>query len=283
MGGWIDGGGGVLYPLIGLSDTDSSNWLTLDWGENDTSDRTLNFYVGGGNRTLTINGNATLNDWFDQSVKTSASPTFTAVTLKGTGSYNTTIQAGGASASKTYTWPLTDGSSGQALTTNASGVLSWATPVGTYTDAAARLTISSSATGLTYTNTTGVFTLTAGYFIPTATPTFTTVTFGTIYANGNSGGTKTIDWNNGQKQSIVLTGSPGCTFTFTAPTGGVGNFLLKCIQGSGGSKTATWPGTITKWPAGTAPTLSTAESAVDIISFFYDGTNYYGSSSLNFS
>ena len=35
--------------------------------------------------------------------------------------------------------------------------------------------------------------------------------------------------------------------------------------------------------SGVAPTLSTAANAVDIISFLYDGTNFYGTASLNFA
>lgn len=82
--------------------------------------------------------------------------------FKGTGNYNTTLQAGAASASKTYTLPLTDGTAGQALVTNGLTVLSWSTTTPSL------LSFSSTATGLTYTNTTGVFSLTAGYVIPTA-------------------------------------------------------------------------------------------------------------------
>lgn len=93
---------------------------------------------------------------------TVTTPVLAGLTLKGTGSYNTTLQAGAASASKTYTLPLTDGTNGYALTTNGSAVLSWG-------PAAALSAFSSTATGLTYTNTTGVFSLTTGYVIPTTT------------------------------------------------------------------------------------------------------------------
>ena len=49
-----------------------------------------------------------------------------------------------------------------------------------------------------------------------------------------------------------------------------------------GSRIATWPESV-MWPAGTAPTLSTAGASIDIVSLFYDGTNYCGNSSLLFS
>lgn len=97
--------------------------------------------------------------------------------------------------------------------------------------------------------------------------------------NGNSGTAKTIDWTAGNKQKITLTGN--CTFTFTAPSGPA-NLILRLIQDGTGSKTVTWPATV-KWPEGTAPTLSTAASSVDIVSFYWDGTNYHGQASLAFA
>jgi hypothetical protein len=106
-----------------------------------------------------------------------------------------------------------------------------------------------------------------------------TATFASEYNNGNSGSTPTVNWNNGQKQRITLTAA--ATFTFTAPPG-PGNLLLKIIQDATGGRAATWPATV-KWPAGTAPTLTTDANAVDIVTFYYDGTNYYGVASLNFT
>ena len=99
------------------------------------------------------------------------------------------------------------------------------------------------------------------------------------YNNGNSGATKTITWTNGNKQKLTLTGN--CTFTFVAPAGAC-SITLKLIQDNTGNRTITWPATV-KWPAGTAPTLTTAGNAVDIISFYYDETNYHGASSLAFA
>jgi hypothetical protein len=99
------------------------------------------------------------------------------------------------------------------------------------------------------------------------------------YQNGNSGGAKTITWANGNKQAITLTGTPS-VLTFLPPDG-VCNLLLKVTQGSGGSKTATWPG-IVKWPSATAPTLSTTAGYIDIMSFYFDGTYYYGMYNTDF-
>lgn len=96
--------------------------------------------------------------------------------------------------------------------------------------------------------------------------------------NGNSGSSDTIDWNNGNNQKSTLTGN--VTYSFTAPSGPC-RLQLKLIQDGTGSRTVTWPGAV-KWPAGTAPTLSTAASSEDIVTLWYDGTNYYGVSSLDF-
>lgn len=93
-------------------------------------------------------------------------------------------------------------------------------------------------------------------------------------------GTTTIDWGLGNKFYFTF-GAANEAFTFTAPDGPC-NLVLVLKQDGVGSRTATWPGTV-MWPDGTAPTLSTGAAAVDIICFFYDGTNYFGQTSLDFS
>lgn len=97
--------------------------------------------------------------------------------------------------------------------------------------------------------------------------------------NGNSGASATVDWGEGNNQKITLTDN--CTLSFTAPSG-PGRLQLKVIQDGTGSRTITWPAAA-RWSGGTAPTLSTAASSVDIVTFWYDGTNYDGVASLNFS
>jgi hypothetical protein len=108
-----------------------------------------------------------------------------------------------------------------------------------------------------------------------------TVNFASEFDNGSQAGPSyTVDWNEGQKQLITLTGNI-TTMTFTV-RGGVGNFLLRVVQDGTGSRTITWPASI-KWPGGSPPTLSTGANAEDIITFYYNGTDYYGVASLNFS
>lgn len=97
-------------------------------------------------------------------------------------------------------------------------------------------------------------------------------TFAQEYNNGNSSTAITIDWRRANHQRVTLTGN--ATFTFTAPHG-VGSFICKLIQDGTGSRTVTWPASV-RWSGGTAPTLSTGASDIDIITLYFDGTNYYG-------
>lgn len=108
------------------------------------------------------------------------------------------------------------------------------------------------------------------------------VAFPAEFDNGNETGTFALDWNNGQKQRATLTGNI-TTLNITAPSvGGAGNFMLKLIQDGTGGRTVTWPASV-RWSGGTAPTLSTGAGAIDLIGFYWDGTNYYGFFGLNFS
>lgn len=92
----------------------------------------------------------------------------------------------------------------------------------------------------------------------------------------NSGTAKTIDFDKGNVQKIAITGA--CTFTLSNPRACT-RYMLKLVQGSGG-QAYTWPGTVL-WPSGNAPTASGA-SKTDLIMFYYDGTNYFGSYLLNY-
>ena len=96
-----------------------------------------------------------------------------------------------------------------------------------------------------------------------------------------NGATGTIDWGSSQKQKVTITGT-GITCNFTNPRGPC-NLLLKVVQGDGSDVIATWDGDI-KWPGNdTVPTLSTGNGDIDIISFYFDGNNYFGVASLDFA
>lgn len=97
--------------------------------------------------------------------------------------------------------------------------------------------------------------------------------------NGNLVDAATVNWKNGNKQVITLTDH--CTLTFTDPYGAT-NLVLRVVQDEDGNNTITWPDSV-KWPSGSAPTLTSAANSVDIITFYFDGTYYYGVASQDFS
>ncbi len=92
------------------------------------------------------------------------------------------------------------------------------------------------------------------------------------------GATETIDWTTSNKQEITLD-TAATTITFTAP-GAPCNVILMIKNTS--SRTITWPATV-KWAGGTAPTLSSGATDIDIIGLYFDGTNYYAVASQDFS
>jgi len=96
--------------------------------------------------------------------------------------------------------------------------------------------------------------------------------FDEVLDNGNSGTSKTINWQNGNKQKVTLTGA--CTFTFTAPLGPCEMKLFVKQPSTGGPYTPTLP-TMLKLD-GTTFSWSTAANAVDLLSLVYDGSSYYG-------
>ena len=101
-------------------------------------------------------------------------------------------------------------------------------------------------------------------------PTITNYTEAVV-AIGNSGTSKTLDLTNGTVQTVTMTGN--CTFTM--PTAAAGKSFVLIVSSGAGSFTGTF--TSVKWPSNTAPTLTTTATRWDILSFFSDGTNWYGS------
>lgn len=89
----------------------------------------------------------------------------------------------------------------------------------------------------------------------------------------NTGTAYTIDLANGSVQILTLTGN--CTFTFPTATAGR-SFILILKQDGTGSRTVTWPAAV-KWPAGTAPTITSTASKADKYIFTADGTNWISS------
>jgi hypothetical protein len=94
-------------------------------------------------------------------------------------------------------------------------------------------------------------------------------------------GTTTIDWKLGNIMLFQF-GAFNETFVFTPPTK-PGVYILRLVQDSVGSRTAIFHSTV-KWMNGNAPTLTTTPTnGKDYLTFIFDGTNYDGVESLNFS
>ncbi len=95
-----------------------------------------------------------------------------------------------------------------------------------------------------------------------------------------------ITWNLATQQAatVLLTSGVGGTRQLANPTNMVngGTYTLKVTQSSTGSNALTYDNAY-KWPGGTAPTLSTANNAVDILTFLSDGSSMFGVSQLAFS
>ena len=98
-----------------------------------------------------------------------------------------------------------------------------------------------------------------------------------VVAIGNSSTTQTLALTNGTVQTVTMTGN--CTFTM--PTATAGKSFLLIINTGAGSFTGTFTGV--KWPANTAPTITTTASRYDIITFVADGSSWFGSAVQNYT
>lgn len=85
--------------------------------------------------------------------------------------------------------------------------------------------------------------------------------------------TQTIDWAGGNTVVVDLSAATGnVTMSFSNAVAGA-MYGIRIIQGAV-ARNVIWPASV-KWPGGTAPVISTGNGAVDFISMFFDGTNYY--------
>lgn len=92
-----------------------------------------------------------------------------------------------------------------------------------------------------------------------------------------------ITWNvNSGGNAVVTLGAAGRTLAITNAVAGY-TYTIRIVQDGTGNRTiTTWP-TNTKWPNnGTAPTLSTTPGRYDFVTFYYDGTNFYGNYNFDY-
>ena len=75
---------GILSAaILKILDTGGDHTLRIKPNEDLSADRILNLIVGDADRTITLSGNPTLADWFDQAVKAASSPAFAGLTVAG--------------------------------------------------------------------------------------------------------------------------------------------------------------------------------------------------------
>lgn len=91
------------------------------------------------------------------------------------------------------------------------------------------------------------------------------------YNAGNSGTSKTIDFANGQKQSVTLNADATIGFSFP----GVGNYQLRVVQDATGSRTLAISGTAVYIGSATLPAIQTAANSETILSIYYSGSKMY--------
>jgi hypothetical protein len=258
-----------------LSVTDGTNTKALNLND------TLTF-TAGTNVTLSVNastGAVTINSSQPTSVATLTTPRaiygnnfdgsaaltqIIASTYGGTGNGFTKF-SGPTTAERTFTLPDASSTilvSGGALGTPSSG---------TVTNLTGTASININGTVGATTAAAGTFTTltsTGRTVLKDLTETVATVTYAS---------TITPDVANGTVQKVTLTGN--VTFSaFANPVAGQ-SLTLFVTQDATGSRTLT----STMKFSGASKTLSTAASSVDIITVFYDGTNYYASLAKGFA
>jgi hypothetical protein len=159
---------------------------------------------------------------------------------------------------------LTDGTTNKAFTATERTKLS-----GIATAATANSTDATLLARANHTGTQAASTITGSF--AQVSQTQQTLTDGASIAwNMASGGNATVTLGGARALANPTNLTAGTTYT-----------LIVKQDGTGG-RTLTYGATY-KWTFGTAPTLSTAINAIDVLTFYYDGTNLYGTCLRSFA
>lgn len=150
-----------------------------------------------------------------------------------------------------------------AVANGGTGITSFGTGVATWLGTPSSANLAAAVTGET-----GSGALVFGTAPALGNPTVTNYVE-TAYS-ANSSTAITLDLANGTVQNITLTGSP----TITMPTAALGKSFILYLRTGSGSYSVTW--STVKWAGGTAPTVTSTASRMDIYSFFADNSNWYG-------
>ncbi len=98
-----------------------------------------------------------------------------------------------------------------------------------------------------------------------------------VHANGNSGTVFALNLDNGNLQSITISGA--VTITQTAPTHPGSYTLIVTQDGSGHAYSLSG----IKWAGGTPPSFSTLANKIDVFNLTWNGSAWYGFSGIAFS
>lgn len=89
-----------------------------------------------------------------------------------------------------------------------------------------------------------------------------------------------VNWTSNSCNRFTLTAGSPCAVSFTAPPTVVAGLTLKVVHPASGTVPAiTWPSAV-RWAAGTKPAPSIA-GRTTVFTFYFDGTNYWGSAILD--
>jgi hypothetical protein len=106
----------------------------------------------------------------------------------------------------------------------------------------------------------------------------------TYYNIGTVTSTVTIDLANGTFQNLTMTSATALTVTLPTATAGKSFILIIRQPASGTANAVSWAASPpVKWSGGTAPTITATVAKADILAFFCDGTNWYGSIVQNYT
>ena len=225
---------------------------------------TLNFTAAGtAGQVLTSNG-AAVPTWTDN-----GSGTVTSASVVSANGFAGTVATSTTTPAITLTTSITGviKGNGTALSAATAGTDYLAPPSGTaLLKANSGGALANAVAGTDYVTPTGTETLTNKTLTNPTVTNYTETPF-----SANSSTAITLALTNGTVQIITLTGNA----TITMPTAVSGkSFIMFLKQDATGSRTVTW--STVKWAANTAPTITSTASRQDILSFFSDGTNWFG-------
>lgn len=104
------------------------------------------------------------------------------------------------------------------------------------------------------------------------TPTLVTPIVKTAYSMGTVGATETVNWANGDLQTLTM--DENLTITFSNAVAGQ-RLTLFMLQDGTGTNTITWADTIV-WQDATTPTWTTTADKMNVAVIYYSGSAYFG-------